>query len=185
MKYIIVAVLASIGLIGGVWNWVNYFKAQNQGASPQVKATRPAPRPEIAALEQQKNAPQPVATASAERKVTEPELNIDLPDTVGRDPFLTPEEIEKIATGQFVDQVAMPVDTLGLKLTALLQDNEKGDYIALINGKSFREGDMVGAEKVVQITDTFVVLEHGGNRRSLILGSPQKDTGVSIQIRQN
>ena len=186
MKYIIVAVLASIGLIGGIWNWVNYFKTQNAGSEPQVQAVRPPPRPEIAALEQQNNAANaapatPVDTAI--KRVQQPKLNLDLPDTVGRDPFLTPGEIELIASGDFVEDVPPPIDTLGLKVTALMQDNNNGDYVALIGGRSYREGDMIGAEKVVEITDSFVVLEQAGHRRTLNLRNRENDSGVFIQLR--
>ncbi|MBW7995310.1 MAG: hypothetical protein FVQ81_01815 [Candidatus Glassbacteria bacterium] len=187
-KYIIFAALALIGVVFGGWNWVNYFKQQSAGTQPQVQAVRPPPNPEIAAIEQQMQVAASADSNADEslRETAGPKM--DLPDTIGRNPFLTPEEIGKIARGELVVEQPTLADLSPppvLKLSALLKDNISGDYVALIGGKAYREGELIGQELLVEITESTVVLEQGSRRRTLTIRNREGDSGVSIRMRKN
>jgi hypothetical protein len=189
IKYIIFAVLGAAGVLFGAWNWMNYFK-QSSGPAPQVQAMRPPPNPEIAALEQQAAiARQEDEQAPAEQQDTGG-IKIVFPDSLGRNPFLTPEEIHLIASGEFVEDEPVQVLETGplpeFKISALLKDNASGDFVALIGGRTYRRGETIGQEEVMQITESSVVLEtQSGRRRTLTIGGKQQDRGVSIKMRKN
>ena len=193
IKYIIVAVLGMAGVLFGAWNWMSYFKGQaGGGGAPQLQAVRPSPNPAIAQLEQQAAAT-PGTAAEPEKKnedrVPQGE-KMEFPDTLGRNPFLTPEEIRLIASGQLIKEAPPPVVNTGplpeLTISALLKDNVSGDFVALIGGKAYRQGQMIGQEEVVRITENSVVLESsGGRRRTLNIGGKQPEKGVSIKMRKN
>ncbi len=189
MKYIIAAVLGAALILLGAWNWVNYFKQSATTNAPQLQAVRPPPNPEIAALEQQ-------AAAQAQVQVQAPAAEqiadggkMIFPDTLGRNPFLTPEEIRLIASGDLIEAPPPVVDTGPLpqfKISALLKDNVSGDFVALIGGRTYRLGEMIGQEELVQITESSVVLEtQSGRRRTLNIGGKQQNSGVSIKMRKN
>ncbi len=190
VKYIIFAVLGLVGVLFGGWNWMNYFKGQAGGSAPQLQAVRPQPNPEIAQLEQQA-APVPQAaeqdTGGGQR--TPPGAEMEFPDTLGRNPFLTPEEIRLIASGELIEEPPPPVEAGPLpeyKISALLKDNVSGDFVVLIGGRTYRQGQMIGQEEVVRITENSVELEsQGGLRRTLNIGGKQPDRGVSIKLRKN
>lgn len=189
-KYIIVAALGLVGLLFGTWNWMNYFKQQAAVNVPQFQAVRPPPNPEIALLEQQATgAPQAVEQDTSGQRPP-PGGKMEFPDTLGRNPFLTPEEIRLIASGEFIDDTPPPVVETGplpnFKISALLRDNVSGDFVALIGGKTFRQGQMIGQEELVLITENSVVLQsQGGRTRTLNIGGKKSASGVSIKIRKN
>ncbi|MBN2289416.1 MAG: hypothetical protein JXQ83_08800 [Candidatus Glassbacteria bacterium] len=190
-KHIIVAVLALAGIIAGGYNWLSYFKATSPGSA--ITAVRPQPPQETpgeAALPGQT-----AALASRQQpdsaQTEPPREKIQWPDTVGRNPFLTPGEIEIIARGEWVEEqpeapvmqpgVAMPE----LKITGLILDRTTGSYQALINGKAYHSGDQVGLETIVEINAQAVILEYGGHKRTVSLNSDKdKDkssTGVTLK----
>ena len=190
VKYIIFAVLGLVGVLFAGWNWMNYFKAQDTIGAPQLQAVRPPPNPEIAQLEQQAvSTPQAVEQDTGEELIP-PGDKIELPDTLGRNPFLSPEEIRLIASGEFIEDAPPPeVETGPLPefiISALLKDNISGDFVVLIDGRTYRQGQAIGQEELVQITENSVVLESkGGRRRTLNIGGKQPDRGVSIKMRKN
>ena len=99
LKYIIAAVLALVGVILGIYNWVNYFKTQAQLPKPAIQAVRPPPKESQTQQEKQKTQ----AGVRSNRNIrvsgtlaAGSKILLQLPDTVGRNPFLTPEEIEAI-----------------------------------------------------------------------------------------
>ncbi len=192
LKNIIIAVVAAASALAGAWNWMNYFK-QTSGLAPQVQAVRPPPNPEIAALEQQAATapPQSEQKAQAEQDALSAGDKMRFPDSLGRNPFLSPEEIRLIASGELVDEVPPPVvvETGPLpvfRISALLRDNVSGDFVALIDGKTFRQGEMIGSEEVLEITESSVVLQtEGGRMRTLSIGAKQSGSGVIIKMRKN
>ncbi len=187
VKYIIFAVLGLGGVLFAGWNWMG---GQAGGGAPGLQAVRPSPNPAIAQLEQPA-APVPQAEQqdTGGGQSTQPGAKMELPDTLGRNPFLTPEEARLIASGQLIEETPQPVEAGPLpeyKISALLKDNVSGDFVVLIGGRTYRRGQMIGQEEVVRITDNSVELEsQGGLRRTLKIGDKQPDRGVSIEMREN
>ena len=90
-KHIIIGILALVGLVFGVFNWINYFKSAPSG--PTIQSLRPA-RNEQATLSETVRTP--AASVSPENQAAPPETEpprqkIQWPDTVSRNPFLTPK----------------------------------------------------------------------------------------------
>jgi hypothetical protein len=57
----------------------------------------------------------------------------------------------------------------------------------MIDGRIFDIGDMTGGEKIVEITVRSVVLEYGGNRRTLTLetGKEERAGFSTIKMKKN
>jgi hypothetical protein len=188
IKYIIFAVLGAAGVLFGAWNWMNYLKQSSP--APQVQAIRPPPNPQIAALEQQAASTPPAEQKPQTEQSALPGDKMQFPDTLGRNPFLSPEEIRLIASGELIDEAPPPVVETGplpvLKISALLKDNVSGDFVVLIGGRTYRQGEMIGTEELLEISDSSVVLQtQSGRRRTLSIGARQTDRGVTIKMRKN
>ena len=174
-KHIIIGILALVGLVFGVFNWINYFKSAPSG--PTIQSLRPA-RNEQATLSETVRTP--AASVSPENQAAPPETEpprqkIQWPDTVSRNPFLTPKEIELIARGKFVKEEPVPLQQKQvfsmptLKLSGLIMDRASGDYHALIGGKAYKTGDQLGSETIIEITATAVTFEYDGGTRTISL----------------
>jgi hypothetical protein len=193
-KHIIVGILALGGLIGAGYNWMSYFKASAPG--PAVTASRPA-------ASQAETTEKPAGSSSMilERSPAEPEdsqtreltrKKVQWPETLGRNPFLTPGEVELIASGEWVEEVApvqVPQNEMAmlpdLDLTGLILDRATGKYRALIGGKAYNTGDQLGQETVVEITADSVILQYGGRTRTVTLKSNREkgksSSGVTLK----
>ena len=192
-KYIIVGLLVLVGLVAGAYNWYNYFKSSTSG--PALEAVRP---PQAQQGTSSEAATEPMVFDSLEDQPGPPEEEpppekAERPDTVGRNPFLTPREIELIARGELVEQelpelvaqsqqVALPE----LKLNGLIMDRMAGSYRALIGGKAYNTGDQVGLEKIIEITANSVTLEYGGGKRTLLLelSKDEKKSSSGINLKK-
>jgi len=193
LKYIIAAVLALVGVILGIYNWVNYFKTQAQLPKPAIQAVRPPPRETHTQQEKQKTQ----AGVQSNRNIrvrgtlaAGSKILLQLPDTVGRNPFLTPEEIEAIARGETFEEpepepapVPAAVVLPELELTGVIQDNLTGDFRAIIGGQIYNRGDKVGVEEIVEITRGSVVLQYQGNMRSISLKEGNSEEKGTVKIR--
>lgn len=171
-KHIIAGILALAGLVFGAYNWYSYLKPS--APRPAVTAVRPSPKPEPVGVAFAP-APGPVVVEDSKdgpetRKEEPPREKVTWPDIVGRSPFLTPREIELIARGELVEEdvqqklaFALPVH----KLTGLILDRKTGNYRALIDGKAYATGDLIGPEEIVEITAMAVTLQYGGQTRTI------------------
>jgi hypothetical protein len=197
LKYIIITVFASAGILFGTYNWISYFKKQAPATMPAMQALRPTPSEELAQIEQPSAAGASSETQAQAVQKTENKSSsgpvFQFPDTVGRNPFLWPEEIQAIAEGETFDELLLePITPAGrsfpdLKLTGLIQDNTTGNYRAMINGRIFEIGDMLGEERIVEITGRSVVLESSGKQRTLALeaGNQQRAGAATIKVKKN
>lgn len=197
LKYIIAAVLASVAILFGVYNWISYFKQQTTVSTPAIQALRPPPRKELSQIEQASAVRPGSETRARAAQEAENELSSgpvgQFPDTVGRNPFLWPEEILAIAEGETFDKLLLEpaepsqISPPDLKLSGLIKDNVTGKYRAMIDGRIFDIGDTTGGEKIVEITGRSVVLEYGGNRRTLTLETGKEErAGLStIKMKKN
>ena len=91
-KRIILAVVAAVGIGFGAWNWMNFFRNQAPAvAGEPLQAVRPAPAPEAAG-----SPSDPAATAAlpaspaADQPAPAARPKLQLPEGLGRDPFLSP-----------------------------------------------------------------------------------------------
>ena len=197
-KHIIVAVLTLVGVIFGGYNWYNYFKGDDAAPEPVVQALRPPPRVQ----EDASGGPEaaPGVQASDPANLNEPQAEegaqpvMEFPDSAGRNPFLTPSEIEAIAMGELLDNGApqpmapdAKVTLPEVKLTGLIQDNVGGDYRAIIDGRVYNRGDMVGIEEIVEINSRTVVFAYGGKTRTILLEKDKKANegvkGITVKSR--
>jgi hypothetical protein len=196
LKYIIVAVLILVGIVFGAYNWISYFKKSQGAARPAIQAVRPVQKAG-------ENLPQEKAASPAQNQTVVSSTKQDtgsassslpeIPDTVGRNPFLTPSEIAAIARGESVEPAfpVIPPVALSLpavKLTGLIHDNIAGSYRAIIDGRIYEKGDTLGEEKIVEITGNSVVLQSAGGSRTIGLEEKEKRQGVkarSIRVKEN
>jgi len=190
-KYIIAGILGLAGLVFGAYNWYNYFKPA--GAAPAITAVRPPPRqPDI-------SSPAVPAPVVVEDSKSEPEeekesrQKVHWPDTLGRNPFLSPGEIELIARGEWMPeepaQAARPQNQMvimpGYNLTGLIRDRASGNYRALIGGKAYNIGDSIGMEKIVGITSSAVILAYQDQRRTIRRGeSVGKKSAPGVTLKK-
>ena len=195
-KRIIIAIAALASIIFGAYNWIGYFKKSPGAASPAIQAVRPVQKAGEN-LPQEKAAPpvQNQTAVSGTRQDTGSTSSPlpEIPDTVGRNPFLTPSEITAIARGELVEpappgipQVAASLPAV--KLSGLIHDNITGSYRAIIDGRIYEQGDTLGEEKIVKITGNSVILQSAGGSRTISLEEKEKRQGVkakSIRVREN
>ncbi|HUU27447.1 MAG TPA: hypothetical protein VM123_06515 [archaeon] len=192
-KYIIIAIIALVGLAGGAYNWINYFRSQSKAPEPAVQAVRPPPtvQPQGQPSGDQKAVLpeniQPTNAPQSQESQTPGQI-VQLPDTVGRNPFLTPEEIEAIARGELVEDLPPPsavgdISLPEIKLNGVVQDNVTGSYRAVLNGRVYQRGDTVGIEQIAEVDSRSVVLEYRGNRRTLVLENVKKEKGGAAGIK--
>ena len=111
LKYIIVAVLILVGIVFGAYNWIGYFKKSPGAASPAIQAVRPVQKagenlPQEKAASPVQN--QTAVSGTRQDTGSAPSPLPEIPDTIGRNPFLTPSEITAIARGELVEP-AFPV----------------------------------------------------------------------------
>ena len=191
-KYIIVGILALVGLVFGAYNWIGFFRSSASG--PGIEAVRPPQQQQETSSEA---AIEPTVSSSTEDQPGPPEgelpaEQVEWPDTVGRNPFLTPGEIELIARGELVqEELPAPVSqsqTVALpelKLSGLIMDRVTGSYRALIDGKAYNTGDQIGQEKIIEITASSVMLEYGGRTRTLLLelsrNEEKSSSGINLK----
>jgi hypothetical protein len=192
-KHIIVGILALAGLVFGAYNWYNYIKSTAPGSA--LEAVRPPQQQQGTSSEA---APRPMVSGSTEDQSGPPEgelpaEQVEWPDTAGRNPFLTPREVELIARGELVEEeLPAPVSqspgvTLPeLKLNGLIMDRVTGSYRALIDGKAYNTGDQIGQEKIIEITASSVTLEYGGRTRTVLLelSRNEKKSSSGINLKE-
>jgi hypothetical protein len=195
LKLIIGVVLGGASILIGAWNWLNYFKDQATVSGVTSQALRPPPNKEVAALEQSAGGtaqPPAAGRLPAVQAASQPDsaAAARLPDTVGRNPFFTLEEIRDIGRGEFVTQKAAQVnpgapDSLPeYRLTGLVQDNVSGEFRAIIDGKAYSAGDSIGLEKVMKITPSTVELQSGSRHRALSFQQAEKKADISITVKK-
>ncbi|MFH1069226.1 MAG: hypothetical protein V1794_06340 [Candidatus Glassbacteria bacterium] len=192
---IIAVVIGGGSILIGVWNWLNYYKDQAIVSGAVTQSLRPPPNPEVAALEQSAGgaAPAPalvqLPAGQAAGQADSGEV-VRLPDTVGRNPFFSWQEIRAIETGEFNVQeaaAAIPGPSAALpeyRLNGLVLDNVSGEYRAIIDGKAYGAGDSIGLEKVVRITPSTVELQYGDRQRTLSLRQAEKKADISITVKK-
>ena len=198
LKYIILSIVAFAAVLLGTYNWVNYFKGQAELLpAGQIKALRPVSEAEESPLQQVPDSGglesgpdvQPAATSESRQSLPQ------FPDSLGRNPFLTLEEIEAISQGDTLGAAVpaiMPGPAVNIKLpelrlTGLVKDASGGGYRAMINGRTYKRGDTVGIEEIVEITGNSVVLEHAARRRTLTLkpGKEGQAGAATIKVKKN
>lgn len=186
LKYIIVTALGLAGILFGAWNWMQYFRQSSPAPAASIQPLRPASRVEQEFLAEQ--AAVTPAPAAAETVEARPEA----PMTLGRNPFLTPQEEQALARGEILEidpaehAVQPGVDHSGLppiEVKGLIQDNVSGRYRAIIDGKFYSSGDMIGGERIVEINANSLVLEHGDRRRTIPVGRTA-DNSLGVRVRK-
>ena len=189
LKYIIIAIAALAGILFGAYNWLNYFSKQSSVPNAEIQALRPPPAKNVAAADNPEISQVPVKVDSLADTLTIAEI----PDTIGRNPFLTVEEIKALALGKPLEEpgpstpAQAPLNLPELIITGLVHDVKDGSYRAVIEGRIYKSGDMIGLEKIVQITKNTVVLEYADIQRTLPLNSRNENPpGVAdIKLREN
>jgi hypothetical protein len=195
-KRIMIAIVVFAGIIFGAYNWIGYFKKSPGAASPAIQAVRPVQKagenlPQEKAASPEQN--QTVVSSTGQDTGSASSSLPEIPDTVGRNPFLTPSEITAIARGELIE-AAPPVippaiaSLPGVKLNGLIHDNITGSYRAIIDGRIYGQGDTLGEEKIVEITGNSVVLQSAGGSRTISLEEKEKRQGIkakSIRVREN
>lgn len=191
-KQIIVIVLALAGLAGGAWNWMRYLKQNAPAAPVSLEAVRqPSKVEQEFQAEQQAQAPVAVP-AAGEAQGSALVQPVEIPMSLGRNPFLTPEEEQALARGELAETASEPsepaqqVDLSQLpeiNVRGLIQDNVSGRYMALVEGRYYVVGDRIGAERVVALDSNGLVLEYGGKTRQIPAGVSSGDTASTHIIR--
>lgn len=102
--------------------------------------------------------PKPVEVTQGEASFKGP-LPVPVIDSWGRDPFVTPEEI--------ASPVRAPLSPPDLRITSIIIQG--ANRVVTIGDNVIREGEMVGAEKVVEIREGGIVLSRGEEQRFLEL----------------
>ena len=195
-KHIIVIVLALAGLAGGAWNWMRYFKQNAPVVTEGLEVVRqPSKVEQEFQAEAQAKTP-PVATnappAAGQAAGSSPAAAMVTPQSLARNPFLTPEEEQSLARGELVEispvpsEPAQQADIAALPeiiVKGLIQDNVSGRYMALVEGRYYGVGDRIGVEQVVALDSGALVLEYGGRTRQVLLGASAGDTASAHIIR--
>ena len=188
LKYIIAVLVGGGSILFGAYNWISFFKGQAPVPAAQIQALRPPPDPALVQLEQAAGSPEAQPQAQPDTQPG-PLQMAGLPDTVCRNPFMTPQEIEALARGTLVTlpvaqaaqapEVSLPEH----KLTGILLDTSSGKYRAIIEGRIYRTGDDLGLEKIVEITGNTVVLEYNGKTRNLVLSRVSGEGVANIKLK--
>ena len=189
LKYIIIAIVALAGILFGAYNWRSYFSKQTAAPQGEILALIPLPAKNVAASGNPEVSKVPVVADSPAVKVP----FADIPDTIGRNPFLTVEEIKVLALGKPIEEpgpstpAQAPLNLPEIIISGLVHNVKDGSYRAVIEGRIYKPGDMIGPEKIVQITKNTVVLEYAENQRTLTLNSRNENPpGVAdIKLREN
>lgn len=130
-------------------------------APPKTEATPPPTQVEAkraAPLAGPPPTAKPAETRQGEVSFKEP-LPVPVIDTWGRDPFVTPEEI--------ASSVRAPLSRADLRITSIIIQG--ANRVVTIGDNVVREGEMVGAERVVEIREDGIVLSRGEEQRFLEL----------------
>lgn len=191
LKYIIVVLIATVAILFGTYSWVNYFKKQAGLPRQEIKALRPPPEPEKSREAQDSTAGlQETEPAPPTEPDTSYQASTQFPDSVERNPFLTLEEIEMISLGEDLVPAAPPqsaptvdIELPELRLTGFVKDVVSGNYRAMIDGRAYARGEIVGIEEIVEIDSNSVILEYGGRRRTLTLGSGKEERTGTATIK--
>ncbi len=192
-KQIIVLVLALAGLLGGAWNWMRYFKKNAPVVAENLEVVRQPSKVEQAfQAEQQTQAAAAAAPAAGEARGAAPVQTVEIPQSLGRNPFLTPEEEDALSRGIELeipspadepiaqDQSAVMPEII---VKGLIQDNISGRYMALVEGRYYGVGDNIGVERIVSLDSNGLVLEYGGRTRQVPAGVSSRDTSSTHIIR--
>ena len=141
-----------------------------------VVGSAPEPKPPV------RGAPSPASaiTVTARTNVGTAQQNrgpaLNVPATEwGRNPFLTPQEINKLNQPDVPVAVATPVpkppvEPLSLpaySVTGIIS-GDQGKW-AIVDGRLVRPGEQIGTETVKEVKDRGIVLEHDGQTRELPL----------------
>ena len=207
-KLIIVIVLGLAGLGLGAMNWVNYLKnrpgaAKPEIASPSRKSNSPSKAPPASSGNTEEKqaegvagpkgfkldaAPGNAAQAGSVSGGTASQLTdktVYWPDSIGRNPFLSEQEIQQLARGEVIEdepQQQLPANVgvmlPDVSISGMIIDSRTGNYRAIIDGKVHSVGDRVGVETITAITQRTVELEYSGRSRVITLaGVSRPDTG--------
>lgn len=194
-KHIIVLVVALAALGGGAWNWINYFK---QHAAPPV-SLEPVRQP--SKVEQEFQAEQAAAAAAAptggqapaEAAAPGAPVALNVPASLARNPFLTPDEEKALARGELLEPVNQEAAAVAaveeppapeIPIKGLIQDNVTGKFMVLIEGRYYGVGDKIGEEKIVGLDTNTVTLEMGNGRtRQIALNTAAQDSTPQPVIR--
>ncbi len=137
--------------------------------------------------------PAPAATPSPAPPITPPPTGDDVPkitippNTWGRNPFLTVDEINKLNQPQPVvveRPVERNVEPAGLPVYSVtgIVSGAKG-LVAIVDSRLVRAGDRLGSETVKEIKSAGVVLESPGQTRELPL-KRMEDTAVAAPKKE-
>ncbi|MBI3076032.1 MAG: hypothetical protein HYY85_03435 [Deltaproteobacteria bacterium] len=172
-------IVLAVALLGAIYYNIRTFtRPRTPARAGGAPAATPAQAPGPAA----KGAPQsPAAQAGTPGPSSGPVdpwasgKHLASGEGFGRNPFFYPGE--EAAAAQPAKAPAQPTEALStLVLTGIIQT--PGRRLAIINGKAMAEGDQIGAEKILEVRPTEVVLGRGAERRSLPLGTKRE-----VQIR--
>lgn len=106
---------------------------------------------------------------------------VGLHGATGRDPFFTVGEIEARNRPSIVSRPTAAVSTVAPPLSVYsvkMIMTAGSERMASIDDRVVKVGDMMGTERVVQILPDAVVLEHGGERRRLMLSTNASSPGL-------
>lgn len=161
-------IILGVALLGAIYYNVRFFtRSRTPARPPATPAAAPAPAA--------KGGSQP---AAAPPGGAVPAVALDDPwatgkrlasrEGFGRNPFFFPGE--ETAAAQPAKASPQPqAAPATLVLSGIIQT--PGRRLAIINGKAMAEGDQIGAEKILEVRPTEVVLGRGAERRSLSLGT--------------
>ena len=186
--------MALAGLAFGTYNWIGYFKQSSSG--PALKAVIPAEtqtrKNEATSDFSSMVLPSAPDQPELPKESKPPRGKVQWPDTVGRNPFLTPREIELVARGEWVEEVVQAPEQANrmvalpeVKLTGLILDRATGNYRALIGGRAYNTGDILGLETIVEITEDAITLEYDSRPRTISLEKKKegkkKSSGITLK----
>lgn len=109
--------------------------------------------------------PQAQADAEEPRRAV-PVATLEVGPDWGRNPFLTPAEIEALQQSWTLPVAEEVTPDINFTLTAIVAEST-GRRVAVVNNEVVRTGDRVGGMEVAEILDDAVVLR-GGGRESVI-----------------
>ena len=189
LKYIIAAVLGLAGILFGAWNWMQYFPARRVRLR---RESRVSGRPRAwSSSSRKKYILRGRRLCSVQAQIGDSAVpRLKVPLSARRNPFLTPQEEASLAQGimpDITDATQAPMtDMSGLppiQVKGLVKDNASGRYRAIINGKYYTAGDMLGEEKIIEISASALVLESGERRRTISIGRAG-EASAGIRMRR-
>lgn len=169
---LIILIVALIGI--GIYNFYHFTGRRKPWSAP----TLPEPKLKTTTRRIDENPKKPIQGVPS--KATSQNLLLTLPEGWGRNPFLTPAEIEQIrvAKNPSPEKEPKPVRPLPdyVVTSILISGSQK---VAVIDGKIVSPGDSIGREIVKEISTEGVVLAMDGNLRMIKL----RQGRVKIKVR--